>query len=235
MKPYRSLLFDIDNTLLDFNATEKQALKRLFDNQNISLTVEMEEEYKKINHFLWRCFEEGKLSREEVVNTRFSLLFKEHGKEVDGMLLEKNYRTYLEEGHHLVQGALELVTSLQDHYELFIVTNGVSQTQFKRLEASGLLPLFREVFVSEDTGYQKPMKEFFDYVFARISNFSAGHALIIGDSLSADIKGGQLAGLDTCWFNPEGTPNHTAIEPTYQIQTLDELHSILNGSLTGKP
>ncbi|RXT07068.1 YjjG family noncanonical pyrimidine nucleotidase [Ammoniphilus sp. CFH 90114] len=228
MKPYRTLFFDVDHTLLDFGATERQALRRLFEEQKFSLTLEMEEQYKRINQSLWRSFEEGKRSRDEVVNTRFSLLFKEYGREMDGVLLEKNYRTYLEEGHHLVQGALELITNLKDQYDLFIVTNGVSRTQFKRLKASGLLPLFKDVFVSEDTGYQKPMKEYFDYVFARISNFSVEQALIIGDSLSADIKGRQLAGLDTCWFNPERTLNDTEIKPTYQIQTLDELYRVLN-------
>jgi len=114
-----------------------------------------------------------------------------------------------------------------NHYDLYIVTNGVSKTQYKRLRASGLYPLFKDVFVSEDTGSQKPMKAYFDYVFARIANFDVNQALIIGDSLSADIKGGQLAGLDTCWFNPEKKPNHTKIVPTYEIQKLEELYRIL--------
>jgi 2-haloacid dehalogenase len=71
------------------------------------------------------------------------------------------------------------------------------------------------------------MKEFFDYVFARISNFDPQQALIIGDSLSSDIKGGQLAGMDTCWFNPMGQENDTDIIPTYEIRKLQELYQIL--------
>ena len=228
LKKYQTLLFDVDDTLLDFAAAEVLALNLLFESQNIPPTKDMEDNYKKINHRLWSLFEEGKITRDEVVNTRFSLLYKEMGQLTDGVLLEKNYRGYLEEGNQLINGAFELVSALQNHYELYIVTNGVSRTQDRRLRDSGLHPLFKEIFVSEDTGFQKPMKEFFDYVFARIPNFPVDRGLIIGDSLSSDIKGGQLAGLDTCWFNPDRKPNNSAILPTYQIEKLDELYQLLN-------
>lgn len=130
------------------------------------------------------------MDRDQVVNTRFSLLFKEYGLEADGVLLEKKYRSFLEEGHQLIDGAFELIKSLRDQYDLYIVTNGVSKTQYKRLQASGLYPMFKGIFVSEDTGFQKPMKEYFDYVFERIPHFSVDQGLIIGDSLTADIEGG---------------------------------------------
>lgn len=228
MKKYKTLFFDADDTLLDFGAAESLALRLLFKDQKITLTAELEAHYKELNQGLWRAHEEGKIERDELLNTRFSLLFKEYGKEVDGVLLEENYRMYLEEGHQLVNGALELLNDLQKKYDLYIVTNGVSKTQDRRLRDSGLHPFFKGVFVSEDTGFQKPMKEYFDYVFERIPNFSLEHGLIIGDSLSSDIKGGMLAGLDTCWFNPKVKPNNTEIQPTYQIQTLEELFQILN-------
>lgn len=229
MRKYQTLLFDVDDTLLDFKAAERTALHLLFEEQKISLTDEITKHYKIINQGLWKAFEEGEIDRDEVVNTRFSTLFKEYGQEVDGPLFEQNYRRYLEEGNQLIDGAFEFVQQLQSKYDLYIVTNGVSKTQEKRLRNSGLHSLFKDIFVSEDTGYQKPMKEYFDYVFARIPNFSVEKGLIIGDSLSADIKGGHLAGLDTCWFNPGRNSNQTGIVPTYEIQSFDELYEILKG------
>jgi 2-haloacid dehalogenase len=227
MKKYQTLLFDVDDTLLDFKAAERKALHLLFEEQKIPLTDEITAHYKTINQGLWKSFEEGKIERDEVLNTRFSILFEELGQKVDGSLFEQKYRSYLEEGNQLIRGAFELIQNLQSEYDLYIVTNGVSKTQDKRLRNSGLHSFFKDIFVSEDTGYQKPMKEYFDYVFTRIFNFSVEKGLIIGDSLSADIKGGQLAGLDTCWFNPAKKSNHTGIVPTYEIQSLNELYKIL--------
>ncbi|MCM3691367.1 YjjG family noncanonical pyrimidine nucleotidase [Neobacillus niacini] len=227
MKKYKTLFFDVDDTLLDFGAAEKSALQLLFEEQNITLTSEIEKQYKKINQSLWRRFEAGELDRDEVVNTRFSLLFNEYGKDMDGELLEKKYRRYLEQGHQLVDGAFNLISELVHDCDLYVVTNGVSKTQDKRLRDSGLFPFFKGIFVSEDTGYQKPMIEYFDYVFSRIPNFRVDEALIIGDSLSADIKGGKLAGLDTCWFNPNSKANHTNITPTFQIHKLKELKQVI--------
>lgn len=146
---------------------------------------------------------------------------------MDGILFENNYRNYLEEGNQLIQGAFEFINQIESEYDLYIVTNGVSKTQYKRLRNAGLHSMFKDIFVSEDTGYQKPMKEYFDYVFERIPNFAPEEGLIIGDSLSADMKGGYVAGIDTCWFNPEKKSNHSEIVPTYEVQNFEELYAIL--------
>jgi len=228
MKTYTTLLLDVDDTLLDFGAAEKVALHSLFKDQKLPLTDEVKARYKEINHGLWKSFEKGKISRDDVVNTRFSTLFKEFGIEVDGFLLEQSYQSYLGEGNQLVEGAYELLTSLQHKFELYIVTNGVSKTQYKRLNAAGIYPFFKDIFVSEDTGYQKPMKEYFQYVFDRIPNFELDKTLIIGDSFSADIIGGAGARIDTCWVNPKMLSNDSDVVPTYEIQKLDELYKILN-------
>ncbi|MGY1465052.1 YjjG family noncanonical pyrimidine nucleotidase [Bacillus toyonensis] len=227
MKKYKTLLFDVDDTLLDFQKTEKVALRMLFEEKGIPLTSEVEARYKKVNKGLWDVFEKGEINRDEVVNTRFSILFKEYGEEVDGILFENNYRSYLEEGNQLIQGAFEFINQIQNEYDLYIVTNGVSKTQDKRLRNAGLHSLFKGIFVSEDTGFQKPMKEYFDYVFERIPSFASEEGLIIGDSLSADIKGGYVVGIDTCWFNPEKKLNDSEIVPTYEVHSFEDLYALL--------
>lgn len=230
MKRYRNLLFDVDDTLLDFGAAERYALRLLFEEHAFPFTPETEATYRRINQELWRSFEVGAVTRDEVLHTRHSRLFKEFGREVDGAKMDQSFSRHLEAGHQLMNGAFELIVSLQDDYGLYLVTNGVSRIQDKRLRGSGLHPLFKGVFVSEDTGYQKPMKQYFDYVFARIPGFSVQETLIIGDSLSADIQGGHGAGLDTCWFNPGAKPNGGSVVPTYEIRRLDELPRILGAA-----
>ncbi|MDN3953773.1 YjjG family noncanonical pyrimidine nucleotidase [Sporolactobacillus laevolacticus] len=228
MSQYKSLFFDVDDTLLDFGAAEDLALNLLFEDQNLPLTTEIESYYKKMNKGLWNDFENGKIARDELVNTRFSKLFKAFGKEVDGVAMERNYRRFLREGHQLVHGAYPLIDALSNKFDLYIVTNGVAETQRKRLHDAGLAPYFRDVFVSEDTGYHKPDKEFFDYVFARVPHFEKREGLIIGDSLISDIHGGNQAGLDTCWFNAGNKINKLNEQPTYEIDQLKQLYSILN-------
>ncbi|WP_010630861.1 YjjG family noncanonical pyrimidine nucleotidase [Sporolactobacillus vineae] len=229
MKKYKTLLFDVDNTLLDFDAAEDAALHRLFQEQGVVLTPEIKADYQIMNQQLWKSYEDGKIDRTQAVNSRFSLLFKTYGKDVDGVLLESRYRRYLDQGHQLIQGAAELIAGLKDHYDLYIVTNGVLETQNRRLHDSGLYPMFKGVFVSGATGFQKPMKAYFDYVFARIPGFAPEQGLIIGDSLHSDIKGGLTAGLDTCWFNPKRQMNESGLVPTYQIEKLSQLNALLTG------
>lgn len=231
MKKYKTLLFDLDDTLLDFCATEDAALRQLFDDQKMTLTPEIKAHYKKMNEGLWKSYERGDIDREELLNTRFSNLFKEYGVEVDGVLLEAKYRSFLKEGHHLIEGAIELVSTLHKDFELYIVTNGDSTTQSKRLKDSGLAPFFKNVFVSEDAGFQKPKKEFFDFAFKQIENFEKEKSIIIGDSLTADITGGHDVGMDTCWINTREKINDTNIVPTYEIRHLNELYRILGVNL----
>ncbi|MCT6923818.1 YjjG family noncanonical pyrimidine nucleotidase [Metasolibacillus sp.] len=227
MKKYQHLLFDLDDTLLDFGAAEDLALHRLFEEQKIPLTEEVEEKYRQINSSLWTQFEHGEITRDEVITTRFAKLFAAYDQGVDGVLFDTKYRNYLAESKVFVKGAWEIVNELARQFDLYLVTNGVSVTQYKRLQVTGLAPFFKNVFVSEDTGYQKPMKGYFDYVFERIPNFRIEEALIIGDSFSADIVGGIQAGIDTCWFNQHGKAPVENYKPKYEIAELQQLAKIL--------
>ncbi|WP_265459341.1 YjjG family noncanonical pyrimidine nucleotidase [Enterococcus sp. HY326] len=224
---YNTLLFDVDDTLLDFQATEKQALTKLFATEGLTLSPDLEEQYKTMNHGLWAAFERGGKTRDEVVNQRFGIFFEALGVRVDSVELENRYRKFLEEGHDLLGNSYQIVADLSTKADLYVVTNGVSQTQYRRLTDARLLPFFKEIFVSEDTGYQKPMKEYFDYVFARIPNLDKSDTVIIGDSLSSDIKGGIVAGIDTIWLNSKSEQASNEIHPTYTINQLESIYRIL--------
>ncbi|TCI21372.1 YjjG family noncanonical pyrimidine nucleotidase [Exiguobacterium sp. SL-9] len=232
MKRYEAILFDVDDTLLDFKQSEHVALKQLLAAHNVRMTDELKQQYVTINNGLWRAFERGEVGREDVLMGRHTQLFDTLGITIDAHEVEQRYRDHLHAGVHIIDGALELVQTLSEQYPLYIVTNGVTETQFKRLEASGLLPYFQDVFVSDATGSQKPMKPFFDYVFDRVPNVAPERGLIVGDSLTADIAGGRMYGLDTCWYNPHEVA--ASVETTYEIQDLHELKSILSGSAVDK-
>ncbi|MHC5252565.1 YjjG family noncanonical pyrimidine nucleotidase [Listeria kieliensis] len=226
---YKTLLFDVDDTLLDFKAAEDSALKRLFQSEKVEANQELLMMYKDVNAGLWRQFERGEIAREEVLNTRFKRVFAEFNKQVDGLAMESRYREFLEDGHQLIDGAKPLIESLYREFDLYIVTNGVSKTQYRRLKDSGMDQYFRGIFVSEDTGFQKPMPEFFKYCFERIPAFSLQESLIIGDSLSSDIRGANLVGIDSCWFNPHKIVNNSENKPTFEIETLEQLPKIVVG------
>lgn len=225
---YKTLLFDVDDTILDFQDTENQALQKLFATQGLQLTDTLKQTYQTLNHGLWQDFEKGKLTREQVTNERFGLFFASLGKEVDSLALEQQYRAFLNQGHKLLGNSDQVLARLAPDFDTYVVTNGVSKTQYQRLSDAKLMSFFKDVFVSEDTGYQKPMKEFFDYVFARIPGLKKHETVIIGDSLSSDILGGQLAGIDTIWLNPH-KKNTAGITPTYEIQSIDQLPALLRG------
>lgn len=221
------LLFDVDHTLLDFSTSEKKALKKCFDAFGLSLTDEVLEWYLAHNYKLWTSYENGIITRDVIFQTRFTETFAQFSIDADGTLMEQSYRQALSEGNDLIENALFVIKKLSHTHNLYIVTNGLACTQEKRLIDSGLAPFFKDVFVSEVMGFQKPMVEYFDYCFQHIPIFIKEEALIIGDSLSSDIQGGIRAGIDTCWFNPAGLPNESPYQPTYEIKNLLELLPLL--------
>ena len=158
---------------------------------------------------------------------RFELLFAELGVHYDVEATEDRYRGYLGQGHYFVDGAPELLDYLSPKYDLYLASNGVAETQYSRLESAGISHYFKEIFISETTGHHKPERAYFEYCFARIPNFDPARALIIGDSLTSDIRGGHNAGIHTCWFNPRRKPQNPEIPPDFEIHRLDELKEIL--------
>lgn len=225
---YNILLFDLDDTLLDFQKSESRALEKVFTTFRIPYTDEHISKYKAINHQLWIDFESGKIERDIIFETRFPRFLADYNHHVKGIEVDLLYRSYLSEGHDIKDGAIGLLNALKAKgRRLFAVTNGLLEMQQKRLIASGLIEYFEQVFISEETGYKKPDIEFFDYVFTRIPNFDIEKTVIIGDMLHADILGGVNAGIDTIWINERGYLKYVDVKPTYEVNSLNELTKLL--------
>lgn len=227
MNKFETLLFDVDETLLNFKEGQHNAITQLFISQGVDLTPDIRQRYETKNTALWHAFEKGELAKERVLADRFTYIFNECGLVKDGAEMDRIFREYLKEEAILLEGAFEMVAELSESHQLYVVTNGVSTTQYRRLEKSELKPYFNDIFVSEDTGYQKPMPEFFNYAFERIEQFNPAKTMIIGDSLIADIQGGNNAGIASCWYNPDRLNRHADIIPTYEIQELSQLRDIV--------
>ena len=155
----------------------------------------------------------------------FFKLFNELGIEEDGVAFEDEYQWNLGHGAYLIKHAIEILEYLSKKYDLYVVTNGVASTQYNRLKLLDLNKYFKDIFISEEIGYQKPKIEFFDYCFRHIEHFDKDKALIIGDSLTSDMQGGINAQIDTCWYNPQH--DKTSIKIDYIIHDLKELENML--------
>ena len=224
---YRVLLLDIDDTLLDWKATERAALQAIFPVYGVPCDVHSTAVFKETNRKLWAEHEAGRLSREELFDSRFHIVFKQLGKDVDGREAETLYRESLNRGAYMIEGADTVCRALAERYTLCAVSNGSYITQIQRLALSGLNTFFRDLFISEKIGSPKPSRAFFEHVFASLPEIPLQAMLIIGDSLEADMRGGYDAGIDTCWFNPDGTPNTLNIPITHTVRKLSDLTSLL--------
>lgn len=227
MKQYTHLLFDVDNTILNFDRAEEVALARILEKYGPMLDQErLHATYHKINRSMWQAFERGEMTREALLNARFFDTFYIFDITVDGEVLAAEYQAMLAEGHEAIIGAAEVLHAFSD-VPKYVVSNGVGSTQYKRLQDSDMMKHFEAIYVSEDVGFHKPQIEFFEHVFTHSPEIQPATTLIIGDSLTSDIQGGMNAGIDTCWFNFHDEENTTSIAPTYTIGRITDLLKIL--------
>ena len=226
---YKFLLFDLDHTLLDFDAAEDVALTQLLKEEGVADIQSYKDYYVPMNKSLWKDLEEKKITKQELVNTRFSKMFSHFGIEKDGVYLAERYQFYLAQQGQVFYGAMELLDSLIDRgYELYAATNGITTIQTGRLAQSGLAPYFNQVFISEQLQTQKPDALFYKKIGQQIAGFSKEKTLMIGDSLTADIQGGNNADIDTIWYNSHHLENKTKAQPTYEVDSYQALLELLD-------
>ena len=226
---YKFLLFDLDHTLLDFDAAEDIALTHLLKEEGVEEIQVYKDYYVPMNKALWKDLEQKKISKQELVNTRFSRLFAHFGVEKDGAYLAERYQFFLSKQGQIFPGVEDLLKNLiHQGYELYAATNGITTIQAGRMAQSGLAPYFNQVFISEQLQTQKPDALFYEKIGQQITGFDKEKTLMIGDSLTADIQGGNNAGIDTIWYNPHHLENHTQAQPTYEVDSYQALLDCLD-------
>lgn len=223
-----TLLFDLDNTLLDFDKAEANALTKALGDAGMTVTEEMLSRYNKINLAQWKLLEQGRMTREEIKIRRFKLLFQEFDIKVSSQEVARHYQIYLGQGHYFIEGAEEVLQKLSKKYRIYLVTNGTLSVQRGRLKSSGIEKYLQGVFISEEIGYNKPSKEYFEKCFSKIPDFKKENTVIIGDSLSSDVQGGINAGIKTIWFHrAQDLTEDPQPKPDYEIKSLKSLLEML--------
>lgn len=224
---YDFLLFDVDDTLLDFVGCEYPAFKQALSNNGIEVSEEDFEVYKLINHELWQHFESGVYSKKEILTLRFDLLFVQIGVFGDAAQVSHDYLVAMGEHIEYEPGAKELLDSIKGEATMVIITNGAELAQRGKIKHTGLDAYFDYIFVSDEAGFHKPQQQFFDMVSAKVDGFDKNKALIIGDGLQSDILGGMNYGIDTVWYNKWKKSMPEEIKPTHIIEDMTKLQEIL--------
>ncbi|MEK3954815.1 YjjG family noncanonical pyrimidine nucleotidase [Psychrobacillus sp. FSL K6-1464] len=224
---YDVLLFDLDDTLLDFGMTEHNAFRFLFEEYGLPNGLnDYLDTYKAISKSLWEDLEYGRTTLTELKVERFKRLFTEHSLDIDPIICGEKYIENLGKEVHLIEGVEEMLASMKD-FRIALLTNGFKDAQHARVNGSSLKNIFEAIITSEETGFQKPQKEIFAYALEKLQISDPARVLMVGDSLSSDIQGGNNFGIDTCWFNPNRKQNQTNIEPTYEIHSWEQLAGLV--------
>ena len=197
----KAVLMDLDNTLLDFNESARESIRIAFNNHGLPFDRNSFNVFKTINDGLWLKIERGDLDRVGLHKIRFPLILKELGLEGDGLKIETEFRENLFDIAIPVENAQESLEYLSSKYTVYLASNAIYNQQVNRLTKSGLIGYVKDLFISEKIGFNKPTKQFFDQCFLNMNGVLPSQTVMIGDSITADIKGGYEYGLVTVWYN----------------------------------
>lgn len=228
----RVILWDVDNTLLNFLAAERAALTTCFKAFGFGVCSDAQvARYSAINHRYWLQLERGEITKAALLPGRFLEFFQAEGLPVpDCEAFNEQYQIQLGETVVFMDNGYELIQKLQPKVKQYAITNGTLTAQSRKLKKSGLDRLFDGVYISEQVGAEKPSPAFFDAVLQEIGSYPKDEILVVGDSLTSDMQGGVWAGLRCCWYNPNGDPIPKHLPLAYSIQNLNEVWAIVCGS-----
>jgi YjjG family noncanonical pyrimidine nucleotidase len=223
MLPYSWLLFDADGTLFDYETAESKALAATFTDAGLPYDPATLDIYRTINAEMWDAFERGEISQPDLHLARFERTLDTLGLQADIPRFGKRYLYNLGHTTDLIDGALEVMPELAKDFKLYLITNGIPAVQHTRLSLSPIRHYFKGITISGEVGIAKPDPRIFDAAFEGMGHPPKNEVLIIGDSLSADIRGGYDYGIDTCWYNPHGRSSDPDLPITFIIESLHEI------------
>ena len=221
----KAIFIDIDGTLLDFEACVEESMRLGLIERGVDYKAEMLETFHRINNGLWRDLEQGKLTFEKLLEIRWATVFAELGISLDGPEFERYFRARLHESAIPMADSYEMLEYLSGKYRLFAASNGPDEQQKKRLEKADMLKYFEEVFTSGKIGAEKPSADFFTYCFEKSGDVKPEESVMLGDSLTSDMKGGNAFGMETIWLNLKNEEKPDYID--HEIKSLDEVKNII--------
>lgn len=225
---FTTILWDADNTLLDFDYSMRNSLRQCFQTVGITDSKDMIYRYAEINDMYWKRLERGEITKAQLLVGRFQDLLKEfHLEHIDYLKFKEEFQENLGTIYSCLDDSLTICKSLQTKYKQYVVTNGVAKTQHSKLGLSGFKDVMKGLFISDEIGFNKPDKRFFMYCLEHIEEKDKDKILIVGDSLTSDIKGGNSVGIKTCWYNPNGKPLEEGYRMDYIIGDLHEIYDVL--------
>lgn len=222
---YTHYLFDLDNTLLDFDRSSREAFAEAIESLDLICTDRMFAQYAEINHRYWQLYERGKIRSSEMRRARFADFLKLYDKEEKADEISHLYLDNLSQKVHWVEGAKEVLDALKANgASLALITNGLKSVQRPRLKLSGLEEYFELVVISEEIGCAKPQRAYFEHTLRELNHPPIERVLVVGDNPRSDVLGGQQFGLDTCWYNRRGKQRPEGVHPpTYEIKRIRQL------------
>lgn len=228
VKPeYDTVLLDADDTLFDFGKSERQALTRSLAQFGYACSEEIYRTYSAINLSLWKLHERGKIEKQTLRTIRFEQLKRLYGFSFEAAAFNEAYSDALADGHFLLPGASAFLSRAKRLCRLYLITNGITLVQQKRLRRSAIDSYFADVFISEQIGCAKPDIRFFEHVERAVPHFDREKTIVFGDSLSSDIAGAAGAGIANCWYNPRGLENTSGVKPTYTAASYSDFLMII--------
>ena len=217
-KAYDWILFDLDNTLLDFTSVSKRAFDELSQIYEFGDHGSYEK-YHQINAKYWHYFEKHKINAHDLRYGRFREFLQSIESNADYSVVAEKYLRLLIDHSQWIPGAEKVLRQLSTTHRLGVITNGLKEAQHGRLEKHDMKKYFEHIFISEELGVSKPHQDFFLQVHQTIEHPEKHKVLVIGDNPKSDILGGNKFNYHTCWFNYHSSAKHPKIKANFKIES----------------